>query len=151
VWEFVPSSDGNVDSTWKIDKNDNNFIMYNYKGDRSVTVSPSGLSGIVTLTMSESVWTVDDIGLEYYGNGGSAVITTYNTTTTNIVSALVRKDFTNINPESSWKLYSGLLDNDGSFKITSTNSLAGIYRIMPDGLVNLHGMSVGMDSYDSGS
>lgn len=147
IWEFVSSSEGNIDSTWKIDKGDSNFVMYNYKGDRNVTVQPSGVSGIITLTMNGSVWTADDIGLEYYGNGGSAVIQTYNTST--IVAAVVKKDFINILPESSWQLYVGVLDNDGSFKITSANSLAGIYRIMPDGLVNLSGISIGSNAASS--
>jgi len=44
--------------------------MYNNKGDRTATVQPSSSSGIVNLVMVGNVWNVDDIGLEYYGNGG---------------------------------------------------------------------------------
>ena len=159
VWEIVPSSstDGNINSTWKIDakdridKTESNFVMFNFKNNKenyrnnTVTVTPSATSGTVNLTMVLGSWIVDDIGLEYYGNGGSAVITTYNTSTS--VTAIVRTTFTNINPETSWQLYAGIIDTDGSFKLTSTNSLAGIYKIMPEGMVNLYGMSQGFRTY----
>ena len=142
VWEFVEASDGYVDNTWKINKDDSNFIMYNFKKDRiNITITPSALSGNITLTASANNWTIDDEGLEYYGNGGSAVITTWINSTS--VNAIVRNNFTNINAESDWKLYGGNFDNDGSFNITSTKSLQGIYRIMPEGLVNLYGISQG--------
>jgi len=126
--------------------------MFNFKNNKdnnrpnTVTVTPSGTLPIiagsyVNLTMAGGFWTIDDVGLEYYGNGGSAVITTYSATNASIVTAIVKTNLTNISAETDWKLYAGTLDSDGSFKITSTNSLAGIYRIMPEGMVNLYGMS----------
>ena len=139
VWEFVPSNDGNVDSTWQINKNDNNFVMYNYKESRTGNVVPSSTSGTITLTITGSSWTVDDVGLEFYGNNGQAVINTFINNST--VQAVVRKNFTNTNSISDWKLYLGLLDDDGAFKITSVNSFQGIYRIMPEGLVNMYGFN----------
>ena len=160
VWELVPSSstDGNINSTWKIDakdridKTESNFVMFNFKNNANrnnptISVTPSATSGTVNLVMVGSVWGADDIGLEYYGNGGSAVITTYNTSTS--VTAIVRTTFTNINAETSWQLYAGIIDTDGSFKLTSTNSIAGIYKIMPEGMVNLYGMSQGSRSQGS--
>ena len=152
VYEVVTSSEGYIDSTWKIDKDDARFIMFNFKNnknnnrDNTVTITPSAVTSAgnpVNLTIVNGVWTIDDVGLEYYGNGGSAVITTYTSNNPNIVTATVRTAIINILPETNWKLYAGILDTDGSFKLTSTNSLAGIYRVMPEGMVNLYGMSQG--------
>jgi hypothetical protein len=44
--------------------------MYNYKESRTGTVIPSSISGNITLTITGSSWTIDDIGLEFYGNNG---------------------------------------------------------------------------------
>ena len=153
VWEFYPSSDGNIDTTWKIDKNDNNFVMYNFLETRIGTVTPSATFGNITLTASGFSWTVDDVGLEFYGYReitvnnvtttvliGQAVISSF--ITNSVVNANVRTNFTDTTAISILKLYLGLLDDDGSFKITSTNTFSGVYRIMPEGLVNLYGLNV---------
>jgi len=56
--------------------------MYNFLETRTGTVTPSATFGNITLTASGFSWTVDDVGLEFYGY---REITVNNVTTTVLI------------------------------------------------------------------
>lgn len=126
IYEIIPSATNYITSSWEINANDASFTMYNFYNNRG-DVTISGTSGIITLTLiTPDTWTNDDLYKEFNGNNGTAIITSLISST--IANATVTKQFTNTNTITSWALYAGKFDTDGSFKMVPS-SFKTTYRM----------------------
>ncbi len=116
----VPTT-GLTNSDWDVETDGSNFDIENSAYD--VTLTPSAISGDITLTLSSGSFASSDVGKRIVGNGGTAILTATDG------SATATTDFTDTSTIASglWSMY-GLSFGANGVKLSSLS-------IFTDGLI----------------
>ena len=130
---------GLTNNDWDTAVDGSNFEQEDFA--YAVTLTPSAVSGNITLTLGSGAFTAEDVGKTITGNGGSAVLTATNGSATTTV------DFTNINAiaSGSWSMNGITFGTDGAelsfidvfrYDITSTVALDSEYSVATESTVS---------------
>lgn len=125
ILELDKNLSNQISDKWIINPSDVLFSLKNYNNNRG-TITLSNTTDYIIISLSNSdVWTLDDVYKQISGNSGIAILLSL--LTTKKMLARVTTPFASTTV-TTWTLNSGILDEDGAFKMVS-HMFQSVYKI----------------------